>query len=92
MTEDHRSSYRRRALKEAKAVLSDWTTIDCVVRDLNETGARLEFAGPTELPTKLRLLSVSANEIRPVERAWQRGLSAGVHFTGPSEVAPPRKS
>jgi len=86
-----RSSIRRRALKEAKVVLTDWTVIDCVLRDISETGARIEFSGPTNLPEEFRLLIVSTNMLAPAVRAWQRGLSAGIRFTGPGQAAPPRK-
>jgi hypothetical protein len=47
---DNRISPRRRMLKQGKVVMSDWTVIDCVIRDLRDTGARLEFAGLTGLP------------------------------------------
>ena len=77
-------------LKQGKVVLSNWSVLDCVIRDLSDTGARLEFAGPTELPKEFRLLIVSTNLLFPAELAWQRGLAAGVHFTGPGQ-APLRK-
>lgn len=82
---------RRRVLKDAKLVLSDWSVVDCTIRDMSATGARLEFGGPTELPEELRLLVVSSNMLIPARRAWQRGLSAGVRFTGEGRQAPPRK-
>ncbi len=88
---DKRISPRRRMLKQGKVVMSDWTVIDCIIRDLSDTGARLEFAGPTELPQEFRLLVVSSNLLIPAALAWQRGLAAGVHFTGPGRDAPPRK-
>lgn len=85
--EDHRHDTRRRARKEAKVVLSDSTSIDCLIRDISVTGARLEFGGPTELPQAFLVFIVSSNQIMPAERAWQRGLAVGVHFTGPGREA-----
>jgi hypothetical protein len=82
---------RRRALKDAKLVLSNWATVDCVIRDQSETGARLEFAGPTDIPDEFRPLIVSTSMLFPVRRAWQRGLSVGVQFIGEARTAPPRK-
>jgi hypothetical protein len=79
-------------LKQGKVVLSNTSLLDCVIRDLSDTGARLEFAGPTELPKEFRLLIVSTNMFIPAELAWQRGLLAGIRFTGPGREAPPRKS
>ena len=89
-TDDNREGSRRpRALKAGKLVMSDWTMIDCTIRDINESGARLEFGGMTQLPKEFRLLIVSSNEMFSAELAWQRGLSAGmIRFTGPSQIAP----
>ena len=89
--QSRRSSTRRRALKAGKVVLTDWTVIDCTIRDMSDTGARLEFSGPTNLPEEFQLLIVSTNVLLPAARTWQRGLSSGVRFTGPAKPAPPRK-
>ena len=88
---EKRESPRIRALKEGKAVLSDWTAIDCTIRDLAKGGARLKFGAPTKLPEEFRLLYVSSNVIVPVRVVWNRGESLGVSFSGPPEQAPPRK-
>ena len=88
--EERRQVQRRRALKEAKVVLSDWAVIDCLIRDVSEAGARLEFSGATELPPEFRVLIFSSNLLYPAEVEWQRGLAAGVLFTGPG-ATPSRK-
>jgi hypothetical protein len=88
--EEHRGALRRRTLKEGKAVLSDTQVIDCRIRDMSDSGARIEFASAFELPKEFRLVIVSTNSIVPVELAWQRGPLAGVRFTGPGEPAPRR--
>jgi hypothetical protein len=84
---DHRRDHRQRALKAAKVVLSDWTNVDCTVRDLTKDGARLVFAAATSLPKEFRILVMSSGIIRPARLLWQRGLSAGITFTGPEEPA-----
>jgi hypothetical protein len=71
--------------------LTDWTAIDCLIRDLSEGGARLVFSDTVSLPEEFRLLTVSTNMIVPARLLWQRGLSAGVAFTGPEKPAPARK-
>lgn len=83
----HRSAHRQRTLKQAKVILTDWTTVDCTIRDISEGGARLVFGDAFSLPSEFRLLLVSSNTIVPVQTLWQRGLSAGVAFTGPEEPA-----
>ncbi len=88
--EERRSinAHRRRTLKKGRVVLSDSTVMDCIVRDLTDTGARLEFAGPVGLPPDFRLLVIGSNGLVPSALSWQRGLLAGVHFTGTGEPAP----
>lgn len=83
----NRSAHRQRTLKAAKAVLSDWTTVDCTIRDISTGGARLVFGDAFSLPEEFRLLTVGSNSIRPVRLLWQRGMQAGVCFAGPEEPA-----
>ena len=89
--EGKRAVHRQRTLKEAKVVLSDWTAVDCIVRDISKGGARLVFGDAFSLPKEFRVLIVSTNTIVPAKLLWQRGLTAGVGFTGPEEPAPARK-
>lgn len=86
-----RSAHRQRTLKQAKILLTDWTTIDCTVRDISEGGAHLVFGDAFALPEEFRLMLISSNTIVPVRLLWQRGLNVGVAFTGPQEAAPARK-
>jgi hypothetical protein len=86
-----RSAHRQRTLKQAKILLTDWTTIDCTVRDISEGGAHLVFGDAFVPPEEFRLMLISSNTIVPVRLLWQRGLNVGVAFTGPQEPAPARK-
>jgi hypothetical protein len=83
--DEHRSAQRRRTLKQARAVLSDTTVVDCKLRDISDSGAHLVFGGEIGLPEEFRLYNVSDGWIVPVALKWQRGLDAGVTFTGPQE-------
>jgi hypothetical protein len=82
---EHRHTRRRRTLKRGRVVLSDSTVIDCDLRDISDDGARLVFGGPISLPEEFRLYNVSDALIAPVKLEWQRGLEAGVTFTGPQQ-------
>ena len=53
--EERRKSSRRRTLKRGKVILTKWTVMDCVIRNVSERGARLEFGGPVELPKTFQL-------------------------------------
>lgn len=81
--EEKRQDHRRRTLKEGRIALNNWSTIDCVIRDLSSGGAHLRFSGPTTLPDTFRLIIVKEGTTLPVKLLWQRGLSAGVALAGP---------
>ena len=80
MDERRNNPARRKLLKNGRVLLSKWASIDCTIRDLTESGARLEFKSPTELPVEFKLKIIATEQIVPVELVWQRGLSAGVRF------------
>lgn len=79
---DRRRERRHRVLKEGKVMLTDWVSVNCVVRDISPGGARLEFEGPVYLPSEFQLCIVSAELTIPAVPAWQRRGEAGVRFTG----------
>lgn len=79
---ERRRERRLRVLKEAKVMLTEWVSVNCVVRDLSPGGARLEFDGPVYLPSEFKLCIVSADLTIPAVTAWQRRGEAGIRFTG----------
>ena len=91
MDHERRTSVRHRTLKEAKVVLHDWSTIDCIIRNIGEGGARLDFSDPVALPDAFEVLIVGTSMLVPVARVWERGCTAGIRFTGPEKHAPPRR-
>ncbi len=86
-----RVAVRHKTLKQAKVVLRDWSTFDCVLRNLSDSGARLEFSDPVNLPDTFDLLVVSERVLWPCRRVWGIGTIVGILFTGPGRAAPPRK-
>ena len=83
--DERRKSYRRRTLKSGKVILSDWTVMNCVIRDLSEAGA-----GSNSAPWYSSRRSSVSSSARPLVKMrvaldWQRGLIAGVRFIGPDE-------
>jgi PilZ domain len=86
-----RISLRQKTLKSAKIVLDDWRVIDCAVRDISETGAKIQVDGPLNMPEKFRLLMITENTIRPVSVVRRSSTNLGVVFLGPATRAPARK-
>jgi hypothetical protein len=81
---ERRGSPRRRMLKQARVLLNDRATLDCTIRDMSETGARLVFGAAMQLPETFTLLCVSAETRFDVRVAWRKGLAVGVAFIGPA--------
>ena len=82
---------RRKVLKGAKIVMDDWTNIDCQVRDVSETGAKLICDAAHSVPDKIRLLQTTDNTLRPAQVVWRKSQSLGITFTGEAKKAPARK-
>lgn len=78
---ERRRKPRSRALLGARAVFNElFSTMDCRVRDLSATGARLRFGGPPLVPRWFELHLVERGERRRVERIWVSGQDMGVAF------------
>ena len=82
---DARGSRRSRTLRAGRVLLNDRSTIDCTIRDMTDTGARLRFGALVPLPEECRLLLPSDGTVVPIRVIWQNSDSAGVAFTGPTE-------
>lgn len=90
-TSDKRGDYRQRVLKDGKLVFHNRAAIiDCTIRDLTSSGARVRIRETPELPLELELLIPSQMLIFPATRLWQRGADVGLRFIGPARAAPPR--
>lgn len=79
---ERRRERRLRVLKQAKVMLTEWVSVNCVVRDISPGGARLEFNGPIYLPHAFQLQIPSAELNIPAAPAWQSRGEAGIRFTG----------
>lgn len=78
--EEKRANPRQRTLKGARIVFNDKSsTLDCVVRNLSEGGARLKVASVVGIPDSfsLRFEDGRSFECRVV---WRRGEELGVEF------------
>jgi len=86
---EKRAARRQRVLKAAVAAFNmEFSTIPCVVRNLSETGARLEFNEGAAAPERF-VLQIELDGFKvDCERVWQRGNICGVRFV--SEKRPTR--
>jgi hypothetical protein len=77
--ENNRAAPRQRVFK-AGTIEFGGGTIDCVVRNLSETGAALEVASPLGIPAEFNLM-ISGNIVkRPCRVVWVKDRRIGVAF------------
>ena len=75
-----RQTQRHRTLKKAHIVVSDgFSTIDCVVRNLSETGAQLKVASVLGIPDQFPLKMGDGRTLQ-CRIAWKRETDIGVEF------------
>jgi PilZ domain len=78
-SDDRRGNDRRTALKSARIVGKDGTTVECRLRNISEGGARLELAGPQLLPHTFEL-HIGDLPPRLCNLRWAKGNLVGVQF------------
>ena len=79
LRDDRRAAPRRRALHRARAVVDDGcSTFSGTIRNISETGARLEFGGSAPLPGRFELRF--ENVRRWVRVVWRRQDCVGVTY------------
>jgi hypothetical protein len=78
---NHRRSPRLRALLGATITFNNGSsTVDCLIRDISESGARLAVPEAVTLPAAFELFIPRKNKKRPVEMLWRRADVVGVSF------------
>ncbi len=83
---------RTRVLKGAKIVaMTNWSLIDCTIRDMSETGAKLICKDQASIANEFRFLVPHDNTICNAKVVWRRGEMIGIQFTSEKTRAPARK-
>jgi hypothetical protein len=74
-----RVASRRRVLK-AGSIEFGSSAIDCIVRNLSETGAALEVVSPLFIPDHFTLAVPTEQLRRPCDIVWRKQRRMGVAF------------
>ena len=77
---ENRAGPRLRTLKGGLILFGLAPAIDCVVRNLSETGACLEVASPVGIPDDFTLLIKPELKKRDCKVAWRAADRIGVRF------------
>jgi len=83
--QERRTSARSRVLKSAKLVVGTSSVIDCVVRNLNNSGARVEVPNSAALPENVHLTFDGGRSLRPCRIVWRKPDSTGLEFVAANE-------
>lgn len=80
MSEEERKSVRHRTLKGAKIVLNgSYSTFNCTVRNMSETGAKLAVSSVIGIPERFRLAMDDGRSFQ-CEATWRTETEIGVQF------------
>lgn len=83
MSERRQEQRRRTYLGGQVAFNNRWSTMSCVVRNLSEHGARLDFADPAFIPDDVDLIIPLRGDSRRARVVWREQRAVGVTFAMP---------
>lgn len=93
MNQERRGGTRKRMLKGGViAISARHVTMPCVLRDMSETGARLQVSNGTSVPDTFELLVELDGLAVHAEVVWRRQSEVGVRFLGAPMHEPPKRS
>lgn len=80
---EKRIATRQRIARNGKIVFANFATIlDCTMRDVSETGAKLIAQDAKSVPDKFGLVLITDQLMRDAKVVWRRGNEIGVEFEG----------
>ena len=91
--DDKRSTPRLRSFLKGRVLFNGGqNSLDCLIRDVSATGARLELSASVTLPDRFDLYLPHRDETCKVHSQWRRGSQLGVAFDHPdtAPMAPPQ--
>jgi hypothetical protein len=84
---DQRSNKRKRTILDGRIVFNNrFSLIECTVRDLSDTGARIAFSHPIKIPSTFELEIPKKRLSRWACAVWSNGKEHGVMFTEVPQV------
>jgi hypothetical protein len=77
---ERRTAQRHRVLKQGALAFSGGGGADCMVRNISESGARIEITSPFGLPASFTLVIATDHFLRPCHAVWSADRRIGVAF------------
>jgi hypothetical protein len=79
-TPEKRIAPRHRVLKQGRLAFDGGGAVDCMVRNLSDTGARVEVISPVGLPEAFTLVIPADKFTRRCHAVWSHDKRIGVAF------------
>jgi hypothetical protein len=87
VSQEHRVAIRHRTFLKGKVQFNNrQLNIDCLVRDLSDTGARISVTQAVMLPQSFDLFLPHRDQTLHCRLSWRRGDEVGVRFCQEGEV------
>ena len=78
---ERRSSARQKSFLQGRIYFNNRrSSVDCLIRDVSETGARLKFSETIAVPEAIELYIPNREEIHRARVEWRTGNEMGVSF------------
>ncbi|MGA7805895.1 PilZ domain-containing protein [Bradyrhizobium sp.] len=77
---EHRTSPRHRVFKGGRLAFPDGGAVDCVVRNISSSGARVDVVDPRGLPEVFTLVIAADHFKRRCHPVWSHDKQIGVVF------------
>jgi hypothetical protein len=87
---ERRNASRTRAFLQGRIFFNNRrNSVDCLIRDISELGAKLTFSSVIATPDVVELHVPSRDESYRARIEWRAGEEVGVSFEGADTTAPP---
>ncbi|HEY7386023.1 MAG TPA: PilZ domain-containing protein [Beijerinckiaceae bacterium] len=89
MDDNKRIATRQRSFLKGRVIYNGGqTNLECLIRDISATGARLEFSSSVTLPDRFDLYLPHREETCKAHIQWRRGEEIGVAFDAIESAGP----
>ena len=81
-----RKTEREPSFLRGRVILDDErTSIDCIIRDLTESGARVIFASNVTVPETVTLSIPAKDKVHQARVTWRNNFAIGLEFPGATQ-------
>jgi len=88
---ERRNTTRKKSFLQGRIYFNNRrSALDCLIRDISDTGAKLIFSDSVQTPDTIELYVPQKEQTLRAEVQWRRGDEIGVLFTEAQTLAPER--